>query len=197
MADVDRRVRRTRRILHEALIELILERAYERITVQDILDRADIGRSTFYAHFRDKDALLIAGFDEMGERLRRELDAMSPGTPPADPARPAAIIFEHAYRHQHVYRALCGRQGGNLVFRHLHRLIGELMREHLRPHIAAAAADLPAEVVAEFYTSSMLGLLVWWVDRGFPHGPGWLARAHRRLAVPGLLGALGGLEPSS
>ncbi|GAA3851897.1 TetR/AcrR family transcriptional regulator [Streptomyces coacervatus] len=196
MAGQDRRVRRTRRTLHDALIELVLERAYERITVQDILDRADVGRSTFYAHFRDKDALLVAGFDEMREELRRELDAMSPSTPPSDPARPAAIIFEHAYRHQRVYLALCGRQGGNLVYRHLHRLIGDLAREHLRPHLAAAGTELPAEVVAEFYTSSVLALLAWWVDQGFPRDPDWLARAHQTLAVPGLLAALGQPGPA-
>lgn len=55
----DRRVRRTRRALHQALIGLMLERGYARITVQDILDRADVGRSTFYAHFRNKDDLLV------------------------------------------------------------------------------------------------------------------------------------------
>ncbi|MBO0803611.1 MAG: TetR/AcrR family transcriptional regulator [Nocardiopsaceae bacterium] len=59
MPGTDRRVRRTRALLHQALIELILEKGYGRITVQDILDRADVGRSTFYSHYRDKDALLL------------------------------------------------------------------------------------------------------------------------------------------
>jgi AcrR family transcriptional regulator len=188
--DHDRRVRRTRRILHEAFISLVLEKGYERITVQDILDRADVGRSTFYAHFRDKEALLVASFDTMGDELRRDLDAMRPGVPPADPTSPAAAVFGHAHRNRRVYRAMCGKRGGNVVHRHLHGLIGGMLREHLRPHLAAARSDLPVDVVAEFCTTAMLGMLVWWVDHDFPYGPGELARMYQRLAAPGILAAL-------
>jgi AcrR family transcriptional regulator len=171
MAELDRRVRRTRRTLHEALVELVLERGYDRITVQDILDRADVGRSTFYAHFRDKEALLLTSFDDMREQLRAEIDAA--------PDRPATLLFEHAYAHQRVYRALCGRQGGTLVYEHLHGLIGELLREQM----AGSTGGLPVEVVAEFHTSGILGLMVWWIEHDFCHGPDWLAGVYRRLAA--------------
>src|SRR3954469_23951916 len=69
----DRRVRRTRRLLREALLALVLEKGYEAVTVQDVLDRADVGRATFYAHFRDKDDLLISGADELRESLRLQM----------------------------------------------------------------------------------------------------------------------------
>lgn len=187
----DRRVRRTRRTLHDALIALILEKGYERVTVQDILDRADVGRSTFYAHYRDKDALLFTSFDGMEDDLRREIRALAPGDPLVRPDRPAAVVFEHAYRNQRVYRALCGRAGGSLVYRHLHRTIGGILREHLRPHLAAAGSKVPADVVAEFYASGVLGLLVWWIDQGFPHDAAWLSGLARTLAVPGVRAALG------
>lgn len=190
MAEDDRRVRRTRRALHEALISLVLEKGYERITVRDVLDRADVVRSTFYAHYRDKDALLFSCFEDVLVQLRQVVGAMTPDSP-GDPARPAEILFEHAHRNQRVYRALCGRQGGTVVHRHLRRILGDVVREHLGPHLAAAGSDLPADLVAEFYTSAVLGLLVWWVDQGFPHGPAWLARACETLAVPGLLTAMG------
>jgi len=196
MTDEDRRVRRTRRILGDALVALILEKNYERITVQDILDRADVGRSTFYAHYRDKEALLLAGFDDMGEQLRRDLAGTDPGAP-LDPTSPVGAIFEHAYRNRRVFRAMCGRQGGSVVQRHLHRLVGDLLRAHLRPHLAAAGSDLPADVVAEFATSAALGLLTWWVNRGYPHGPGRLAEMYQRLAGPGILAALGHTAPTA
>src|SRR6185369_4285772 len=137
--------------------------------VKDILDRADVGRSTFYAHFRDKQSLLLAGFDDMGAELRREIE----GAPAASPVAPVAVVFEHAYRHRRVYRALCGRQGGTLVMRHLHRVVREVLCERLRPELSGS--DLPAEVAAEFYTSAALGLLTWWVDRDYPYGPDVLA----------------------
>jgi AcrR family transcriptional regulator len=178
----DRRVRRTRRALHEALIELVLERGYERITVQDVLDRADVGRSTFYAHYRDKEALLTATFDEMRDQLQREVDAQ-PGDGPVDPARPAELIFEHAHRNRRVYRALCGRQGGAVVTHHLHRMVVDLLLGSTGAP-AGQPAEVPAEVWAEFHASATTGLLVWWIDRGFVRDPAWLAAAYRRLVAP-------------
>ena len=95
----DRRVNRTRRALKEALTDLILEKGYEHVTVGDVLDRADVGRSTFYAHFVDKDALLmaiLADLDVPGSGLQR-LDPgrprvrLDPGAVPAPRQRQAAV----------------------------------------------------------------------------------------------------------
>jgi AcrR family transcriptional regulator len=185
VTEQDRRVRRTRRILHDALIALVLERSYERVTVQDILDRADVGRSTFYAHYRDKEALLLSSFDGMREELLAQIDS----GPRVDPV---AVIFEHAFQNRRVYRALCGHQGGEIVHKHLRLLLGEFLREQLRPGLEAAGSDIPAEVIAEFYTSAALGLLVWWIDRKFPHDPAWITGIYRRLAAPGLASYTGG-----
>ncbi|MFU8850435.1 TetR/AcrR family transcriptional regulator [Micromonospora sp. SL1-18] len=185
----DRRVRRSQRLLREALVALIPEKGYDRITVQDILDRADVGRSTFYAHYRDKDDLLLAGFDDLRTELRRDLDVLSPGVPP-HPTSPTGVIFAHAYRHRDLYRALCGRRGRSVAQRHLYRLVSDLLRDHLRPHIEAAGSDLPVDIAAAFYTSALLGLLAWWVDQDFRPGPAALASVYQRLAAPGLLTAL-------
>ena len=67
----DRRVRKTRQLLREALMELTLERGYDHVTIQDILDRADVGRSTFYAHYHDKDDLLVSEFETGRAATRR------------------------------------------------------------------------------------------------------------------------------
>lgn len=176
----DRRVRRTRRLLHEAFINLVLEKGFERLTVQDILDRADVGRSTFYSHFRDKEALLMSCFDDVRDGLRGE-----PGWPD-----PAAVIFRHAHRHRQVYQALCGRKGGAVVHRNLSRLIGEAVRDHLGPQLRAAGSDMPADVVTEFYVSATLGLLTWWIEHDFRDGPARLAAIHQRLVAPGIKAAL-------
>ncbi len=163
MTDIDRRVRRTRRILGTALVELVLEKGYDQITVQDILDRADVGRSTFYAHYRDKDALFLANFDDMREELLANVEA-------ADPAHVAAAVFAHAHAHRRVYQAMCGKRGGMMVHRHLHRLITSLLGKDLE---------------AEYYAGALLAMLVWWVDHDFRHGPEKLASTYRELATRG------------
>jgi AcrR family transcriptional regulator len=184
MAEDERRVRRTRRALREALIGLILEKGYERITVQEILDRADVVRSTFYAHYRDKESLLLSCFEDMLQQLRLMIAETAPGTPLSDLSRPALLLYEHAGSNRRVFQALCGRLGGNQVIRHLHRLISDLLRDHLKSQLVGS--EVPAELVADFYANAMLDLLGWWIDRGFPHDAAWLARAFRTLAVPGL-----------
>jgi AcrR family transcriptional regulator len=194
MAEQDRRVRRTKRIIGAAFVALILEKGYARVTVQDILDRADVGRSTFYAHYRDKESLLTAAFEDLREELRTDLAALDPGGP-SNATGPVGALFDHAYQRRAVYRALCGRQGGDIVYRHLRHLVGGLLRDHLRPHLTAAGSDLPVDVVAEFYTSAALGLLTWWVDHDFRHGPVRLAQMYQRLAAPGLRAALDPVSP--
>jgi AcrR family transcriptional regulator len=180
----DSRIGRTRCALHDALISLVLERSFESLTVQEILDRAAVGRTTFYAHYPDKEALLTAALDEMRERLER--GAATQSAPHR--GRPAELIFEHVYRKRHVYRALNGRTGGRAVQRHLQRMV----RDVLGDTMAAADPALPTELVAEFHTSATLGLLVWWIDQDFVHGPQWLAAAYRTLAA----GAPHHAEPS-
>ena len=92
---VDRRVARTRRHLHEALVALILEKGWDAISVQDVCDKADIGRSTFYTHFADKEELLLSGFDMLKGMMR----AIDDGTGPLGFAK---LLFEHAAENQRL-----------------------------------------------------------------------------------------------
>src|SRR4051812_30798742 len=186
MPGADRRVRRTRRLLQEALVELVADRGYERVTVQDVLDRADIGRSTFYAHFRDKEALFSSCFDDLREDLRRHLDAMSPGRPPEHPTRPVGSVFEHAYRNRAVYRAVCGRRGENMLGRQLHPLLVGLLPEHL----PGVGTRLRGGVAAESPATALLGGVVWGVRQVSPWGRDGMAQMCMELPAPGVRAGL-------
>jgi AcrR family transcriptional regulator len=190
MADVDRRVRRTKRDLHNALIELMTERGYDKLSIKDILDRADVSRSTFYAHFRDKDALLLSSFEGLRDDLRRILTTFSPDNPPATPAQPSELIFEHAAQNRYVYRALCGRHGCGIVADHLRTTIASVLLEHLRPHLKAAGSALSPQIVTEFYASALVGLLQWWVTNDFQPALHEMADAFGVLSTPGIQAAL-------
>src|SRR5690242_5877298 len=92
----DRRPERTRAQLHQALLALVVERRYEEITVQDILDRANIGRSTFYVHFRDKDELFLSGMPQLRETLMRIVKSRAPYEMVAGCLAFIPALFEHA-----------------------------------------------------------------------------------------------------
>jgi AcrR family transcriptional regulator len=188
MAETDRRVRRTRRALQEAFVALVVEQGYEKTTVQHVLDRADIGRSTFYAHYRDLEALFTSCFDGLREGLHRDLAAMAPGRPLPDPVAPVRVLFEHAAAHRDVSRAVCGRPGGTVASRHLHTMVSDLLREHF----AAVGTRLPAEVMAEYFAAALLGVLIWWVRHDFPHDADHVAAMCQDLTAPGVLANLAG-----
>src|SRR3990172_810944 len=115
----DRRVERTRKLLHEALMALIQEKGYEKITVQDILDKANLGRSTFYSHYRHKDELFLSGFDHLRTMLEERHRALL-----SDKARGKAAdfnlsleLFRHARENHGHYKAMVGKQSGQMIMR--------------------------------------------------------------------------------
>jgi AcrR family transcriptional regulator len=190
---VDRRVRRTRELLHGALISLILEKGYERVTVRDIIDRADIGRSTFYAHFRDKEDLLLAGFEEV--RRLFEPPGSSASSTTTGPARaylePSARLFEHFSEYRTVWRAMAGKQGGTLVRRHLHELLSGIVRDQLQPRAPSGQqTQVPLGVVVEFTVGALLGLGIWWLDEDKPYSPEEMDIFFTQLTEPGIRSGL-------
>jgi AcrR family transcriptional regulator len=191
----DRRVRRTRRLLREALLALILEKGYDQVTVQDVLDRADIGRATFYAHFRDKDDLLMSGAQELRESLRRRMAAFltAQGRPDHDELEVTRVLFEHAGRHRRLYRALVGQRGAGIILKYAHQDLTALFREHLEQAIAhrRLQPSVPVEVTIQYVVSALLALLTWWLDNDLPYTAEEMSRMFQRLASHGVGGAFG------
>src|SRR5215510_4017956 len=131
-AKTDRRVRRTRELLQRALLSLIQERGYDRITVQDIIDRADIGRSTFYAHYRDKDDLLLSGFEDIRSALAAERAAAEQAAGTSEFLQPLLTVFRHVEAHRHFWQPLVRKGGADVVVRILRDYVTDLVREHFR-----------------------------------------------------------------
>ena len=179
---VDRRVRKTRQLLTEALIHLVIEKGYDRVTVQDIIDRADIGRSTFYAHYRDKEDLLLSGFDEL-----RPAFETSGGD-----GDPSTEIFRHASEHAPVYRAIVGRRAAQVVVGHFHRMLAELYMKRLRDRVDPARDPaVPLDGVVEYLVSALIGIVQWGIDRDDPATPEQLQAWFQTLVTPGVRKALG------
>ena len=189
----DRRVRRTQDLLRRALLSLIQEKGYDRITVQDILDRADIGRSTFYAHYRDKDDLLRAGFQDIRAALAAERDAADPR-----PASKAELleslhaVFDHVGRHRQFWGPLSRKGGADLVTRILHQSVSDLVREHLRSRFPDTQADQARlEAAIQFVAGACMGLVTWWLENdAVPYSAEEIQSIFRQLATEGVRGFL-------
>ncbi len=185
----DRRVERTRGALREALFGLIVERGYDRLTVQDVLDRANIGRSTFYAHFRDMDDLLLSGFDHLQALFTEHLGEQEPG--PEGPWTVTLLLFKHAHEQHALYKALTAGPSGRAFVERLHKLLATHMRTHLKAAARRHKLTVPVDVVAHYLVSSLLALLTWWLDQGMPYTPERMSAMYRQLVEPGALRAIG------
>jgi AcrR family transcriptional regulator len=175
----DRRVQRTRRTLREALIELILERGFETTSVQDVCERADVGRSTFYMHFADKEDLLLGGFEDLRKALRHQLAA----SPAGSPLPFAHGMIQHAYEQQRLFRALVGKRTGQVVLRRFRELVLTLVAEDLT---AMLPAGLQRDVAACFIAGGFLEVLTWWLEKKPSLAPAEVARMFLELARPAL-----------
>jgi AcrR family transcriptional regulator len=175
----DRRVRRTRRVLRDALVALILERGWDSVTVQDVCARADVGRSTFYVHFADKEELLLSGFDELHAALDT-LCSKSRGK--------FAFVLEHARDNTRLFRALVGKQGGRHILRRFRDVVVRLVEAELDGFDVARERRSAA---ALFISGGFVELMVTWLERPTANDPKTLSRSFSALAD----GVLATLEP--
>ncbi len=186
--DGDRRVRRTRALLHQSLIELIMAKGYTRVTVQDILDHADVGRSTFYSHYNSKDDLLVeSGSDHLRAMIAKA--SASPGDPAAaddDPLLPALLIFRLAGANRQLYQSLIGGRGSAKVVSIAKGMLTEVFTDHLRRARPATDA-IELEPTVAFLVNGLMGLLIWWLDTRPDLAPEEVYRRFVHLATCGVL----------
>ena len=178
----DRRVRRTRARLQDALMELILEKGYDRITVQDLIDRADIGRSTFYAHYETKDDLMRAGLGELTEELERSLRDGS------EESVPVKALFAHLDSHHALYKAMLRDRGLSLVEDAVLDILNRFATEAIAADPSGRRPGVDPEVHAAYLAGSLMAFLDWWLDHDRPHSVARMDEMFRLLSTSALPG---------
>ena len=181
----DARVRRTRDALGDALVALMQEKPFDTITVQDVLDRANVSRSTFYSHYSDKDDLLMSDAEEFFEALSM---ALSQHGDKSDRVFPVREFFAHLADVQPFFKALVksGKYQENMELarghfaRGIERRLGELPRGRSIP-----PNELPA--IAYTQAGALLSLLAWWLDRGMRESPAEMDELFHRMVWTGVV----------
>lgn len=192
MARIDRRVARTRARLHEAHLALMAEKGLEAVTVEDICVAADVGRSTFYAHYPNKAALHRDGLATLRRRLMAHAAKTSAGPGGPAPALGFSLpMFEHAREHLGLYRALARSPAGAEVLDEIRGMIGDLVRAELAPATASQAAAAEREFVARYIAGAFVGVLTWWLDGGAAAPPERMDAMFRAAASQGAVAIQG------
>jgi AcrR family transcriptional regulator len=178
-ATIDRRILRTRTLLQHAFIDLVPGRGFAALTVDEICARANVGRSTFYTHYKDKEALRqatmadhlqIIGQARESERGRDRVFTFS------------LPMFEHAFAFGPLHRALIADRRDPIH----DQLRGEV-RKAVRMELAGRVPDdIPDEIAVEFLTGAFLALLGWWIENEYPLAPTEVDSRFQKLATTGL-----------
>lgn len=166
-------MRRTRQWLQEAFLELVLEKGFEQVTVNDITARAGVNRATFYKHYLDKWDLLTSWVGEM--RLLLDAQAATLLDPRVDTVPghvPDLVVnlFKHVAQHARFYRLMVGKNGLLLIETELEQLIEAFAHEQLPLAIPRyIAPDIPVPIICRSYAASFVGVLKWWLEQEMPY----------------------------
>jgi len=175
----DRRSQRTRHLLSAALVELIREKEYNTITVSDIIDRANVGRSTFYAHFRDKDDLFVGELDRVIEVLSHHFPDQK-----EVPFFPSLGLFRHVGEEYELYKSLLWGPGIDLLVKHMQKSLSKRIEQGLLQ--SGKEFSVPVPILANFICGSFLTLLQGWLENKMIYSPEEMDKIFRELTLAGI-----------
>ena len=176
----DRRVQRTRELLKSTLIQLVRERDYDAVTIADITERANLGRTTFYLHYEDKDALLLDHYADFIAHL--SLDVVNRDQLLGDETQPEMIAFlKHLVEGKAIYLAFTQAKGSDIVMRRIHERWAENLTNSLRDAFPNAEPKLPLELVVSYVVGAQLSLIDRWVLNRTPYSAEQIAETLHRL----------------
>jgi AcrR family transcriptional regulator len=185
----DRRSQRTQQALMDALISLLAVKHYDEISINDIIDRANVGRSTFYAHYQAKDDLLKSGFGRVLDMLIQHIkfnevdqDLQLDTTP----------LFSHAKGHYELYRTLVWGSGFELLTKDGHAALSAKFQESFTRLLSGKPEpSIPLDVLSYSMAGNLLILLKWWLDNKMPYSPEYMDEIFQQLVMPSARNTLG------
>ena len=176
----DRRSQRTRQALGDALVELMMDKGYDAISVRDIIEHANVGRSTFYSHYVDKDELFVSQLDRvvnmLGQHVPQELSA-------ENPFFPSLGLFQHIQEQWKLYKILAWGSGVDVLTRHLQKSLSEKIEQHLSEN--GQTYEVPIPIIANFLSGSFLSMIKWWLDNKMAYSPEQMNEMFQKLALQG------------
>lgn len=175
----DRRVLRTRCALHEALVSLMVEHGWDDLSVQDICERANVGRSTFYLHYQGKEELLSNSLDN----LRKELQAQARVTKIGNGNSLQFVrgLIEHACEQRLLFRSIIGRRSGYVVHMRFRKMVIQLVKDDLPLRIGK---NWQRQAAVRYISGALVEMLAWWVDANTPCSAMELEEYFFRMTLP-------------
>lgn len=172
----DLRVRRTQKLLWEALISLMENQDFESISIKDICDRAMVHRTTFYKHYQDKYDLLMSGMRVMHNQLKKAQQTEKQTSQEDSSYRMFISLCKHVAENEHFYRLMLCGDGIGTFYTLLRTYLAEIGQTQLTK-VQQAGRELPAPIpiFAQFWAGAIISSIIWWLENDLPYSPEQMA----------------------
>ena len=192
--------------MRNALLELIKEKGYDPISVEEITQRANLGRATFYLHYKDKEDLLIDEFNEIVNERARTIseipfsawlpDLENPDrTTENKPAPPLLMAFQHVANHADLYRILLKNEKSDRIFERIRKIITQAITEFMQTKVEndpiPILFEVPIDLLSAYFSGALLSCVDWWLEQETSYSPEEMTRMFQRLFFPGARKILG------
>jgi AcrR family transcriptional regulator len=195
MTKTDRRVQRTRELLQKSLIDLINEQGYDAVSIQDIVDRANVARTTFYVHYGSKDDLFMSCHETIVSEFRSGPLYYHPLSREALLSSEPPLGMIATYRHLEEARtrlyAIFQSKDGPLILRRIRDQNAQEIEKNLHAAFAESGSTMPLDVLATYLAGAQIALVHWWLEKRQPHTAETLAQTFHRLQRAAICEAFG------
>lgn len=185
---MDRRQQKTRAAVFTAFSALLSRKSYSRITVQEIIDEANVGRTTFYAHFETKDDLLKALCEELfGHIINSAMDCTHTHGLYSDGSAPDSVfchLLQHLQENENNILELLSCESSEIFLRYFKDSLNELIRQQFVGQNRTANTDIPQDFLVNHITGSFVEMVLWWIKGRMKQTPEELDRYFRVVIAP-------------
>ena len=190
---VDPRVRRTRRLLREAMVSLIMEKDYGSITIRDVTGRAEVAYITFFRHFESLDDLLMEVLEEGLTELQNHIETLAEQSETSTLALEGKLIFEYIKQNADLFRILFKSQSVTRVRKKILQNIALIFRKSCAP-LARSNNQLAVNIMSNHIATSLLALIEWWLENDMNPSPAEMGKVYKSLIIDSTMGVVSSLS---
>lgn len=197
---LDRRIQRTRLALRTALLELLKQKNYDDIALEEITERANVARATFYLHYKDKEDLLLEEFSQMANEIVQSLSEIpfsewfpanaAAKTQKSVSPRPLLMVFQHIKDHADLYYILLKSSKASRNFERIRKISTEAIVTFVQNKLASDPIPIlfkvPVEFFAAYFSGALLSAVDWWLEEGMHYSPEEMTVMFRSLFFHGV-----------
>ncbi len=192
----DPRVRKTRRLMRDSLVSLMLEKDYASVSIKEITQRADVAYITFFRHFESIDHLLMEVLDEGLAELQGYIETLAKQSETAGLETEGRLIFEYIGQKADLFRILFKSQSVTRVRKKVVQNIAAIFQKSCIP-LARSGSQVTIAITSNHIATSLLALIEWWLDNNMKPAPTQMGKVYKSLIIDSTVGAVNSLSAMS